>query len=138
MILLDANVVSEAMRHRPEPRVIDWLDAQPSGSVALASVTVAEILYGIRRLPEGRCRGNLQRAFDTFLARGLRERILSFDHAAADAYSWIMVDRQRSGRRIEVLDAMVAGIARSRGAEIATRDVTDFADCGVPILNPWE
>ena len=126
------------MRHRPEPRVIDWLNARPSGSVAIASVTVAEILYGIRRLPEGRRRVDLQSAFDTFLARGLRERVVEFDHAAADAYARIMIDRRKSGRRIEVFDAMVAGIARSRGAEIATRDVADFADCGVPILNPWD
>lgn len=137
MIVLDTNVVSEAMRPRPDARVIDWLDAHTS-LVMISSVTVAEILFGIRLLPEGRRRADLQTAFELFTSQGVRNRVLEFDHAAAESYSWIAAGRQRSGRRMEAFDAMIAAIARSRGADVATRDVADFADCGLRIINPWE
>jgi predicted nucleic acid-binding protein len=97
VIVLDTNVVSEAMRPRPDARVVDWLDAQTS-SVMITSVTVAEILFGIRMLSDGRRRADLQTAFELFMRQGMRSQVLEFDHAAAESYSWIAADRQRSGR----------------------------------------
>lgn len=138
MIVLDTNVVSEAMRADAARQVIDWLDSHPVQSLAVTSITFAEILFGIRRLPEGQRRNALQESFDTFMMRGLRDRILSFDSAAADAYAHIVVNRMRRGRRLEALDAMIAGIALSRGADIATRNTPDFDDCGFRVFNPWE
>jgi predicted nucleic acid-binding protein len=137
VIVLDTNVVSEAMRPRPEPRVIRWLDSHPIRSFAVTSVTVAELLFGIRRLPEGRRRSDLQEAFETFMARGIRERVLAFDQAAAEAYAQLAIDRIRGGRPMQAFDAMIAGIVIATGAELATRDRAGFEDCGIQLVDPW-
>ena len=138
MIILDTNVISEGMRPNPEPRVIKWLDDNTAQPLAVTAVSIAELLYGIRRLPQGRRRSSLQTAFDNFMSQGLEGRMLPFDGAAADLYSQIVIARARGGRRIEVFDAMIAAIARVSGADIATRDVSDFEECGVRVVNPWE
>jgi predicted nucleic acid-binding protein len=85
-----------------------------------------------------RRRAELEKGFARFLERGFHQRQWPFDTEAADHYSQIVLDRHRIGRRIEAFDAMIAGIARSRGADVATRDVADFEACGVQILNPWD
>lgn len=54
MILLDTHVLSELMRAKPAPQVIEWVDAQPASELAISAITVAEILYGIARMPDGK------------------------------------------------------------------------------------
>lgn len=137
MIVLDTNVVSELMRAEPNPTVLQVLRAEPQLTIVVTVITVAEVLYGVRRLSVGRRRSDLERRFQELMARGFRERLLQFDEAAADAYANIMTDRRRIGRSIEVLDAMIAGIALSRGARVATRNVDHFLDCGVQVIDPW-
>jgi predicted nucleic acid-binding protein len=137
MIVLDTNVVSELMRDEPNPTVGAWVDRQAADQLALTAITIAEILYGIRLLSIGRRRSTLDGAFARFLEQGFRSRILHFDGRAADHYARIVVERQRSGRRLETLDAMIVGIALAQGAQIATRDTADFEGCGVQIFNPW-
>ena len=137
MIVLDTNVVSELLRTHPDPAVIATLRANPPDALATTTVTVAEILYGVRRLPHGRRRSDLERRFSELMRNGFRERLLMFDEPAAEAYSDIMADRRRVGRPVEVLDTMIAGIALSRGAEVATRNVGHFQDCGVRVTDPW-
>jgi toxin FitB len=138
MIVLDTNVVSELMRAHPVERVELFFKSQPVDAVVTTSITIAEILYGVRRLPPGRRRSELEKGFAEFLSRGFRETLLPFDADAADRYSQLIVDRQRVGRNIEAFDAMIAAIALCRGAAIATRDVADFQDCGVALINPWD
>lgn len=138
MIVLDTNVISEVMRPAPDRRVMGWLRAQSFERLATTAVSVAEVNYGLCRLPSGRRRDDLQARFRALLARGFGERILAFDAIAADLYGEIVAARQRVGRPIEALDAMIAAIVRSSAATIATRDVAGFEDCGVPVLNPWD
>lgn len=137
MIILDTNVLSELMGTHPNPVVMANLRARPPGSLATTTITVAEILYGVRRLPLGRRRNDLERRFQDLMDHGFRERLIVFDEPAAEAYSDIMSNRRRIGRSVEVLDTMIAGIAVSRGAEVATRNVTHFQDCGVDVIDPW-
>jgi predicted nucleic acid-binding protein len=132
VIVLDTNVVSEAMKLAPAPRVMAWLGAQALQDLATTAINLAEIHYGLRRLPAGRRRDDLRARFDTFMAHGFGDRILPFDASAADAYAEIVTARQ-----IEAFDAMIAAVARVRGAMVATRDVADFEDCGLSVLNPW-
>lgn len=138
MIVLDTNVVSELMRASPAAQVERFVEGFPAETVVTTSITVAEIRYGIRRHPSARRRSELERSFTRLLERGFGERLWSFDADAADHYSQIVVERERAGRRMEAFDAMIAGIARSRAAEVATRDVADFEGCGIAILNPWD
>jgi predicted nucleic acid-binding protein len=126
------------MRPGPDGRVMTWLRAQPLAELATTSVTLAEISYGLRRLPRGRRRDDLEGRLRTFLARGFGDRILPFDAVAADLYGDIVIARQEAGRPIAAFDAMIAAIARSRAATVATRNLADFEGCGVPLLDPWQ
>ena len=138
MIILDTNIISEAMRPAPEARVMAWLRKQPLNTLATTAVNIAEIRYGLGRLSEGQRRRNLDERFRLFLARGFDDRVMVFDAAAAEAYSAIVVERERAGRPIDAFDAMIAAIARINRAAVATRDVSGFEGCGVNLINPWD
>jgi hypothetical protein len=137
MILLDTNVLSELMRTAPDPQALNWLRNQPMSQLGTTTINVAEIKYGLARLPNGRRRHELEKKFFNFVSRGLASRIFDFDSAAADLFGDIMVARERAGRRLEGYDGLILAIAKSHGAGIATRNVTDFDRCGVNITNPW-
>ena len=138
MILLDTSIISEAMKAAPEPSVMEWLRARPLQTLAVSAVTLAEIRYGLARMPDGKRKRSLEDRFRVFVARGFGERVLAFDSAAADVYGDIVVAREKTGRPIEAFDAMIAATARSRGAQLATRDIGGFEDCGIELLNPWD
>ena len=137
MILVDTNVVSELMRAAPEASVVRWMNRQPPSLVHLSAVSIAEISYGIRILPAGRRRHDLQRRFDRFVTTAFSERTLGFDRDAAIQYGEIMALRREIGRPMSVVDGQIAAVARSRGCALATRNVTDFEDCDLELINPW-
>ncbi len=137
MILLDTNVLSELLKPSPSPKVLDWISAQPRASLFTSAIVRAEILYGIRLLPEGRRKAGLEDATRAIFRNEFVGRVLSFDSDAADAYAEIGAVRRSAGRPISQLDAMIAGIARSRGAVLATRNVKDFEACGIAVVDPW-
>ncbi len=137
MILLDTNVLSELMRPGPEPRVLDWLRYRPLSELGTTTINVAEIKHGLARLPNGQRRRDLEKKLFGLMSRGLAGRVFDFDQASADIFGDIMVQRERSGRRLEGYDGLILAIAKSHGAEIATRNVSDFEGCGVTIINPW-
>jgi toxin FitB len=136
--VLDTNVISELMKRAPANRVTTWIAAQPATSLYTTSVTQAEILHGIMLLPSGRKRSALEAAADAMFREDFAGRILPFGSDAAHAYARIAADRRRLGRPISHFDAQIAGIARSAGAAIATRNVTDYDSCDVRIVNPWD
>jgi toxin FitB len=137
VVILDTNVVSELMKSSPHAGVLAWVDVLPSAELFVASVTQAELLYGIALLPVGERRSNLARALDVAFDRLFRDRILPFDSLAASAFADIAARRRRAGRPIGGFDAQIAAIARSRGADLATRNIIDFEGCGVELVNPW-
>ena len=135
MIALDTNVVSELMRATPNDRVMRWLDAQAADTLAVTSVTVAELLYGIARLPAGRRRTQLEAAF----AETLEEEfiILPFDEAAAVDYATIVASQELRGRKVSLADAMIAATCMTAGATLATRNTKDFDPLGIELIDPW-
>ena len=137
MIVLDTNVLSEALRPEPEPSVLDWLADQPRASLFTTTVTRGEILYGIRVLPEGKRRKGLWDAANNVFDEDFAGQVLSFDGDAADMYAEIAASRRIAGKPIRQFDAMIAAMARSRGAILATRNVKDFENCGIDVINPW-
>jgi predicted nucleic acid-binding protein len=137
MIILDTNVLSELMRPAPSPLVVAWVAAQPSASLHITSITEAEILHGVLLLPAGRRRAALEAAAVAMFAEDFDDRILAFGSDAAGAYARIAADRRRSGHPISHFDAQIAAIARTAGAALATRNVADFADLGLSVVNPW-
>lgn len=138
MIVLDTNVVSELMRTIPDERVNAFVQVRPLEDLAITAVSEAEIRYGIARMPSGRRRDELGAAFVAFLDQGFRQRVLSFDSACAIGYSVVRSRRESAGRPVKIPDAMIAGTAFAHSAAVATRNVTDFAACGILVINPWD
>ncbi|MFN0303014.1 MAG: type II toxin-antitoxin system VapC family toxin [Burkholderiales bacterium] len=138
MIILDTNVLSELMKAAPDERVLRWTAAQPATSLYITSITQAEILHGILLLPAGKRRSAVEAAARTMFQEEFDGRILPFGSDAAQPYASLATQRRRAGRPLSAFDAQIAAIAQSIGAQIATRNVADFAGCAVKIINPWE
>jgi predicted nucleic acid-binding protein len=137
MFVLDTNVVSELMRSAPEPAILAWLQQTSSTGLYTTAVTVAEIRYGIARLPEGRRRQMLHQAANEIFAAFPRQ-VLPFDLAAATAYADVVAGRARDGNPISGFDAQIAAICRSQAATLATRNIKEFTDTGIALIDPWQ
>lgn len=137
MYILDTNVVSEFIKPRPEPRVMSWLASNRREVLLLPCAVIAELLFGIERMPTGKRRDALREFAEAFIAGGGEEGVLSFSEKEARAYARIGAHRQRIGRPISQLDAQIAATASVRDLPVVTRNVRDFADCGIDVINPW-
>lgn len=137
MVILDTNVVAEMMKPWPSPAVASWLNSQESPTLFLTTITVGEIGYGLRVMPQDQRRLQLEQGFERVLAEAFAGRVLAFDEEAARHYGEVMGRRQEIGRPLSVLDGQIASIARARGWAVATRNVRDFVECGVEIINPF-
>ena len=138
MIVLDTNVVSELMRNMPDENVVQWVDRHPVNDVFLTAVTAAELLFGVERLPDGHRKGVLMVKVAELLAEDFDGRILPFGTAAAAHYAQVSAARERDGRPISMADAQIAAICLHHNAGLATRNIKDFIDTGVRVLNPWD
>lgn len=138
MIVVDTNVISEVMRSQPSPPILDWLNTQDSSQLFITTVTLAEIGYGLRVLPDGQRRWQLHSRFEQFIAQAFEERVLDFTASAARAYAEILGHRKELGRPMSLPDAQIAGIAHAHGFAVATRNIKDFEDCGLELINPFE
>ena len=137
MIILDTNVVSEAMRPVPDAYVRSWLNEQASETLYLSSVTLAELLFGIRSLPMGKRRSSLDRALKELLEL-FEGRVLPFDTDAARHYADLAVTARQSGQGFPTPDGYIAAIAASRGFVVASRDTSPYAAAQVQVINPWQ
>jgi len=137
MIILDTNVISEPLRAVCDVNVARWLERQASQTLFVTNISHAEMLFGIALLPDGRRKRDIDAHVHEIFHGAFRGRVMTFGMAEAPAYAQLRADRRRQGRPIAVEDAMIASIAMTHGAAIATRD-GDFQDCGVPLINPWE
>jgi|SRR5262249_3963077 predicted nucleic acid-binding protein len=138
MILLDTNVVSESLRPRPDPQLLAWLDAQPSELFYLCTPVLAELRRGAERLTESRRKDRLQAAIDRIENDLFRGRILVFDVEAAKQYGRVAAIREQSGRPIGQMDALIAAIALSHHAALATRNTSDFVGLELELIDPFE
>jgi predicted nucleic acid-binding protein len=136
MIVLDTNVVSEAMKHEPHPAVRAWLNGQATETLYLSTVTVAELLFGIGALPVGRRKDLLAQTLDG-LMRLFRDRVLPFDMDAARCYAELAVTAKTAGRGFPTPDGYIAAVASSRGFMVASRDTEPFKAANIRVINPW-
>lgn len=137
MIILDTNVISELMRPKPSARVVVWVAKQRATELFTTSITEAEIFYGIELRAKGKRREGLLAAADAMFTEDLAGRIFGFESETARAFSKIAAHRRALGRPISHADAQIAAVAQVRGARLATRNVADFEDCGLDVVNPW-
>ena len=136
MIVLDTNVVSEAMTREPHPRVREWLNAQSAETLFLSSITVAELLFGVSVLPAGKRKNALGAALDDVLDV-FATRILPFDTPAAQRYADLAVKARAAGKGFPTPDGYVAAIAAAHGFAVASRDASAFDAAGLTVINPW-
>jgi predicted nucleic acid-binding protein len=137
MIILDTDVLSALMRAEPDQVVVRWLDRQPDSSVWTTSISLMEIRYGLQIMPAGRRRERMTEELALVLKEEIEERYAPFDIAAAQQAADLMASRKARGRPVDFRDTMIAGIALSTRATLATRNTAHFADLPVPVINPW-
>lgn len=133
--LLDTNVVSEMMKHRPSPPVIAFLTQQ--ADFWLAALVVHELEFGLQLTPPGRRRERLRSDLSRLLEI-YAERILDLDRASAEWAAQLRADAARAGRPSDLADMLIAGTAKAHGLTIATRNVRDFEGMDIDIVNPWD
>ena len=135
--LLDTNVVSEWVKPRPNPGVVAWLSEADEDAVFISVMTLAELRYGIERMPAG----NRRKRLDDWLCNALpirfEERILPIDVATADIWGKLMARRQAAGRPMSVADAFIAATVEVHGLTLVTRNAVDFEPTLKGIINPW-
>ncbi len=136
MILLDTNVVSEAMKPEPHPSVRDWLDAQAAETLFLSSVTIAELMFGIGALPRGKRKDRLATTLDGVMAL-FEPRILPLDTQAARRYADLAVKARKAGKGFPTPDGYIAAIAAAHGFAVASRDTAALAAAGLTVIDPW-
>lgn len=138
MILLDTNVLSELMRPKPEPTVVLWISGQHTDDLCISSITMAEILHGVARLPKGKRQRDLHTSAMIMFEEDFGERVLPFDTPATLYYAHLMTTRGHAGRPMSMADAQIAAICRTHDAALATRNIKDFEESGVSLINPWQ
>jgi hypothetical protein len=135
VIVVDTNVLSELTRPHPEPRVVTWL-RKNTALLALPTVAIGELRYGVMRLPDGRRRSSLEAALDALVAQ-FAANLISYDVLAANACGEILAVAEAAGRPMSLADAQIAACARVARASLATRNVNDFATTRLNLINPW-
>ncbi|HWA90550.1 MAG TPA: type II toxin-antitoxin system VapC family toxin [Rhizomicrobium sp.] len=135
MIILDTNVLSEPTRAAPSIVVRRWLQSQAIQDLYTTAITEAEMMGGVAILPAGRRRDALTQQVERLFGEDFQGRILAFDEDAARAFP--AVARVAHGRPMMEPDRQIAAIARAHGATLATRNIKDFAGCGLTLVNPW-
>ncbi len=138
MILLDTNVISEALKPLADPIAVAWLDKQPKESLYLCAPVLMEVLFGIALLPHGKRKSVLGAATRNLFTSYFADRFLAFDREAATAYASLASRASARGLAISVADGQIAAIAAVHGFAVATRDVAPFQAAGVRVINPWK
>lgn len=138
MILLDTNVLSEVMKLKPEQAVMTWIDSQEPNELWTCTIVTAELLSGLDLMPVGNRQRLLRNKAELMFSALFAYRILAFDQLAAEVYGTVLRARKAIGRPIDEMDALIAATALANGAILATRNTTDFENCGIQLVNPWE
>lgn len=136
--LVDTNVVSESTRPKPNPAVLDWIAAQPEESLFISAITVGELCRGALLLPAGKKRNALLDWIENGIKADFTDRILPVDTAVMERWAHQQAAAEKSGRRLPVMDGLLAATALQHNLILATRNVADFEGTGIQLVNPWE
>lgn len=136
MIFVDTNVVSETLRAAPDSAVMEWL-TRHDAELALPTVTIAEIAYGIQKIKPAERALRLEPGLADWRRR-FADRIFGLTEEAAMAYGEIMGAAKRQGITMSIPDGMIAAIAGVNGGRLATRNLTDFRTTGLELISPWD
>ncbi len=138
MIVLDTNVISEMMKPKPSEAVLNWIDEQKVAQLFITTITIAEISYGLHALPDGHRRKSLETSFHQAIMESFQHRIIAFEESYAFIYGEIMGHRRKIGNPLSVPDGQIGAITLSQGFSLATRNIRDFSNCNIDLINPFE
>jgi len=138
MIVLDTNVISELWKAEPNPKVLEWIDAQTIETLYLSAITVAELRYGLATMPEGKRRTIYQERLANEVLPIFAGRVLPFDLDTSQAYADLMARARAGGKAISKADGYIAATAAAHGLMVATRDTSPFEAAELNTINPWE
>ena len=136
--LLDTNCISELVRSRPEPCVLEWMDAADESLLYLSVLTLGEIRKGVAGLPQGKRHTQLEMWLELDLQARFSGRILPVDALIADRWGLIAAEAKRKGSALSAIDGLLAATALQHNLTIVSRNISDFTNTRVPTLNPWE
>ena len=136
--LLDTNCVSELVRIKPEPRVLEWMEAAEETLLHLSVLTLGEIRKGLAAIPQGKRRTRLEAWLEVDLRSRFSGRILPVDAAVADRWGLLAAQARRKGATLPIIDGLLAATALHHNLTMVSRNVCDLAAAQVPALNPWE
>jgi toxin FitB len=136
--LLDTNVISEATKKYPDARLQDWLAAQPNESLFLSVITIGEIRHGLLLLDDGKKRRALLRWLGGKIKSLFAGRILPVDIAVMERWAQLQAASGKTGRRLPVMDSLIAATALTHNLTLATRNIADFKAARVALLDPWQ
>ena len=136
--LLDTNIISETIRPRPDPGVIEWLERQFPEELFLSAMTIGELMRGACKVKEKARREKLTKWIEEDLCQQFESRLLSFNDVSGKIWGQLMGNGDRAGKTPSAFDAQIAAIAIDRGLALVTRNVSDFDRFELEILNPWE
>ena len=137
MILLDTNVISEPLKLAGDPAVLAWIDAQNIETLYLATITLAELRFGVAALPAGKRKDALHNSLERRVLPLFAGRILAFDMAASAAYAELRAQARIQGNAVAAADGYIAATAIANGLMVATRDTAPFEAAGLAVINPW-
>jgi predicted nucleic acid-binding protein len=136
--LLDTNVISELRKPRCDARCREWSEAQHPVMMFLSTVTIAEIRFGIERLPSG---DTLRQRLEAWLAHDLRpwfaDRVLDVDEEVILVWRRLVESGRARNYTFSQPDLFIAATGLVHGLCVVTRNLADFAEAEVPVLNPW-
>lgn len=138
MIILDTNVASSLISQEPDQTVLEWINGYDISRIYTTTVTVMEIQYGIDLMVDGKRKRRLLKAFQKMLSEVFDSRLLDLNVKAALSAAGLFAALRQKGNNVEIRDIQIAGIVKANGGILATRNVKDFKDCGIKLLNPWQ
>jgi len=136
--LVDTNCISELLRNKPEPRVLEWIEAADESLLYLSVLTLGEIRKGVAGQSQGKRRTQLETWLELDLQARFSGRILSIDPSIADRWGLLAAGAKRQGWSLSAVDGLLAATALHHNLTIVTRNVSDFVHTQAPVLNPWE
>jgi predicted nucleic acid-binding protein len=136
--LLDTNCISELVRPKPEPRVLEWMEAADETILYLSVLTMGEIRKGLAGLAQGKRRTLLETWLEVELQARFSGRIVPIDAAIANRWGQLAADAKRAGKPLSIIDGLLAATALHHDLTVVSRNTSDFTNTQVQVLNPWE
>lgn len=135
--ILDTNVVSELVAQNPDHHVIQWVESVDPESLFLSVITIGEMKKGVEKLSSSKRKKNLIAWLEQDLLVRFREHILPIDTSVVMTWGRLLAELEKSGKPMPAIDSLLAATASDLGYTLVTRNITDFEDASIRLLNPW-